>query len=101
MNVDSQLFPSVNMVKRAGQGFTFDINMVGPARRYDKLGDNVDLGDQPQKEKGNTSLRRRFDMCDISDHRPGTSSGNMSTNIGDISNMNQRMKSMSSVLGSA
>jgi hypothetical protein len=65
MKVDTQPFPSVNMVEgydrsvRRQLDFAFGINMVGPApRRYARKAE-ADPCDRPQKGKRNTSLRSK------------------------------------------
>ena len=56
MKVNSQPFPSVNMVEwvdraYAGQNFTFDINMAGPARHRDEKKDTADSSRRPQADE--------------------------------------------------
>jgi hypothetical protein len=51
--------------------------------------------------KRSTSLKSKFDMYDFNNLLLNNYSGNMSTSIGNIANMNLRMKSMNVVLRSA
>jgi hypothetical protein len=105
MKVDTQPFPSVNMVEgydrsaRRQLDFAFDINMVGPAPRSYARKEKADPCNRPQK--GEKEYITEEQVRHVRNHGRllPISSRSMNTSTRNVSSMNQRVKNMSTILG--
>jgi hypothetical protein len=106
MKVDTQPFPSVNMVEgydrsaRQQLDFALGINMAGPAPRHHARSEEADPCDRPQKgEKGYITEEQVRHVSGISGRLLPISSKSMNTSTSNVSSVRRRRKSMSAVLG--
>jgi hypothetical protein len=105
MKVDTQPFPSVNMVEgydrsmRRQLDFALGINMAGSALRRHTRNEESDPCDRPQKGKKGYITEEQ--IRHVRNQRPASSdlSKSMSTSTSNVSNASRRRKSMNTVLG--
>jgi hypothetical protein len=109
MKVNTQPFPSVNMVEgrvndrdrsaRWQLDFAFSINMAGPAPRHYERKEKADPCNRPQK--GEKEYITEEQVRHIKKQRPASAHllKKYECQTGNVSRMNQRMKNMSTVLG--
>jgi hypothetical protein len=105
MKVDTQPFPSVNMVEgydrsaRRQLDFALGINMAGPAPRRHARNEEANPCDQPQKGKKGYITEEQVRHVRISGRLLPISSKSMNTSTSNVSSVSRRRKSMSAVLG--
>jgi hypothetical protein len=104
MKVDTQPFPSVNMVEDTGRtarhqlDFAFGINMVGPARCRDEKKKRADPCNRPHTGERIILLRNKSDTSVINDQFLLIFSENMSTSISSVADMSRKKKNTSGIL---
>jgi hypothetical protein len=106
MKVDTQPFPSVNMVEGYDRSasrqldFALGLNMAGFASRRQTKNEEADPYDRPQKEEKGYITEKQVRHVRNSGQLLLISSINMNTSTNSVSGVSQRKRSISTVLES-